>query len=453
MTLRRIASLAALLLSACVTTSSAQGPTLSPREQAQVALQKGDGALAVKLLTPLFEKSPTDLTLARLLAEAHVKAGDAEAFLKSLSTRDDAVAWYQRGLVLYSRASDATGPAVEAFQKAVALEPQEPELHYRLGLALLESERYEASLPELARAVEKAPDRAGWSLPLAKALFHTGDTKGAVNAIRVAVLGGPTPSEVKLARGLMEQISDPFAGVPASQRPKIEQAMQWLEGADVPQQAIVNLEEIEHDYPDLAVVHSLLGLAWARIDDAGKAVEEFKRAIELAPEDGKTHLYLGELYLGRQKAKQAEEQYQAALERNPVLTEAWFRLGDFALERQDLVSARRHFTIASRLSPESTPAHGKLALVHQLEGDWPAADRELHAVLDREPENLEFVLRLGLLHAEHAFKAKSAKERSEARAEASKWLDKVLEAQPENALASRALEKLNSPVTTAPGPQ
>jgi tetratricopeptide (TPR) repeat protein len=127
-----------------------------------------------------------------------------------------------------------------------------------------------------------------------------------------------------------------------------------------------------------------------------------------------------------------------------VLGEAWFRLGDFALERQDLSTARRHFIVASRLAPESSPAHGKLALVYQLDGDWPAADRELRAVVDKEPENLEFVLRLGLLHAEHAFKARSAKERTDATTEATKWLDKVLEAQPENALASRALEKLNS---------
>ncbi|MFY0576011.1 hypothetical protein ACN28S_18090 [Cystobacter fuscus] len=44
------------------------------------------------------------------------------------------------------------------------------------------------------------------------------------------------------------------------------------------------------------MVHALMGLAWQRLDDAGRAVEEFKRAIELAPADGKNHFYLGELY-------------------------------------------------------------------------------------------------------------------------------------------------------------
>ena len=95
-----------------------------------------------------------------------------------------------------------------------------------------------------------------------------------------------------------------------------------------------------------------------------------------------------------------------------------------------------------RLIPESAPAHGKLALVLQLDGNWPAADRELRVVLDKDPENLEFMLRLGVLHTERFTKSKSTTERDQASTEATLWLQKVLEAQPENAIASRALERL-----------
>jgi hypothetical protein len=110
------------------------------------------------------------------------------------------------------------------------------------------------------------------------------------------------------------------------------------------------------------------------------------------------------------------------------------------------VSARRLFGIERYLSPDSVPAHGKLALVYQLEGDWPAADRELHAVVDndKEEENVDFILRLGVLHTERFTKAKTADERHAAAAEAAKWLQKVLEKQPENEIASRALETVNA---------
>ncbi len=83
--------------------------------------------------------------------------------------------------------------------------------------------------------------------------------------------------------------------------------------------------------------------------------------------------------------------------------------------------------------------------MYQLEGNWPGADRELKAVLDKDEENVEFMLRLGVLHTERFTKAKNATEKKEAAAEASKWLEKVIEAQPENALAPRALERVKRP--------
>ena len=435
---------AALLLGGCATTAGGRTTRLSPREEAQVALQRGDAARALELLEPEFAARPRDLDVARLLAEAHVRAGTADALLARLATTDTAVSHYQQGLVRFARAAEATGPAITEFRRAVALEPNEPEFHYRLGVALLESEQTEEALVELKRATSQAPDKTGWALPLAKALARTGDHPGAVAAVRTVILGTPSPAEVKTAVALMNQLADPFATFPTAARPQLEQAIQWLQEADVPQQAIVLLEQILRDFPDQAVVHALLGLAYDRLDDAGRAVDEFKRAIELAPEDGKAHFYLGELYLARQRPKNAEEHLNKAIEKNPVLAEAWVRLGDFALDRQDLVGARRDFQVVVRLRPEDPAARGKLALVYQLEGDWPAADRELRVVVDKEPENLEFALRLGVLHTERFTKAKTAAEREQASREASKWLKQVLEAQPENAIASRALERVTA---------
>jgi hypothetical protein len=65
-------------------------------------------------------------------------------------------------------------------------------------------------------------------------------------------------------------------------------------------------------------------------------------------------------------------------------------------------------------------------------------------VLERDPDNVEFALRLGLLHAERAGRAPTAESRRGAVAEAERWLRQVLEAQPENAVASRALASLRA---------
>ncbi|MCA2979595.1 MAG: tetratricopeptide repeat protein [Myxococcaceae bacterium] len=428
---------------ACVTTDTSGLVTV--RERLVFAQQKKDAAESLRLLERLRADAPAELDVARAWVDAHVRAGQTSALLARLATPTDAAAWYARGLALFADARDATGPALEAFERAIALAPGEGELHFRKGLALLESEKYEAAEAALTTAVTASPLRVGWQLPRAKALHRIGKTRDAIEAIRRVVTDDCTPQEAATARALMDEIADPFAGLPKAARPRLDQALNWLQVADVPQQAITELEELLREYPDLGVLHALLGLAAARVDDAGRAIEALKRAIELSPDDGKAYLYLADLYGARQRSTQAKDLYEKALEKNPCLEAAWFRLGDVALERQELARALVAFRTAVRLRPDDWFARGKLALVYQLEANWPAADRELKAELARNPENLEATLRLGLLHTDKFLKAKLAADRQVARVEAAKYLEQVLEQQPENALASRALERVKQP--------
>lgn len=428
-----------LPLGACRTTAPANA--LTPRDELVVLLQRGDTAKAVPLAERLWAAAPDDLSLARAVAEAHTKAGTGAQLVERLASRDDAVAHYVRGLVRFASAQQATDAALTDFERACALRPEEPEFHYRLGLALVESERYEAGLVALKRALELPGAKPGWWLPVAKARFATGDGAGAVAAVRTVLAGDPSPAEAAHARALMERIADPFVSLPKAAREPVERALQWLEVADLPQQAIGELELVQRDFPDLAAVHSLLGLAYARLDDGGRAIEELKRAIELNPEDGKAYLYLGEVYLGRQRPKPAREQFEKAVEKNPALDGAWRRLGELAAAEQDVAGARRAFGIAARLVPERADYRVAYAAALQADGDLAAAERELLKALERDDANVELMLRLGLLNGERATAAKLADERKRAAGEAVRWLRKVIDAQPENALASRALQQ------------
>ncbi|MCP3101583.1 tetratricopeptide repeat protein [Myxococcus sp. K15C18031901] len=416
------------------------------RSKARAYLDDNQPQKALGILGDLHGRAPEDLDVARMLTEAQVKAGHADAWIAQLQARigskERAVDQYMLGLALFSRARDAGAPAVAAFERAITLAPDTGEYHYRLGVARLESEQYAAAVEPLRRAVALVPDRTAWHLPLAKALHRTGDLDGAVKALGVVVRGHPSPADVATARALMEQISNPFNGIPKAAEAKFEEGLRLLNDLDAPQHAIVAFEEVLHDYPDLAVVHALLGLAYQRLDDAGRAVDEFKQAIESAPRDGKNQLYLGELYLSRQRPDAARTAFERAITLHPLLDVAWFRLGDLHLERRDLAAAREAFSVAVSLLPDAVPPRGKLALVYQLEGDYPAAERELRRVVEKDPENVEFSLRLGLLFTEQAKKSTRPQARKEAAGEAERWLSKVLEAQPENAVASRALQSL-----------
>jgi tetratricopeptide (TPR) repeat protein len=436
-----VPALAALTLLACAHSGGVHG--LTELEQAKLSLDQGKAQDALPGLERAHARAPADLEVARMLVEAYVKTGRGPELRQRLPddrTTPPAVRSYMLGLAEFADPATAGAKAIADFRQAVALSPGEAELHYRLGLALLESEQYDQALPALSRAAELAPRNTGYPLPLAKALARTGHREEAVKALRQVVQGDPSPEDVKLARALMQGIADPFAGFPDAARARLERGMAWLRNADVPQEAIIQFEDILRDYPDLAVVHALLGLSYERLDDAGRAVDELKRAIELSPRIGKNWLYLGELYLSHQRSVPAQEAFEKALALDPLLDAAYSHLGDLAIERRDLSTAQEMFGALTALQPDALPPKGKLALALELGGDYAGASRVLHQVVKQDPENLEFLLRLGLVEVERAQHAASATEKAAARAEAERCLDQVLKRQPDNAIASRALQ-------------
>lgn len=436
-------------LAACTTTTQ-PAVRLGPHAQARSYLEGNAPARAIPLLEALHQEQPDNLEIARTLTEAHVKHDGGTRLLARLTSGSraspaklSATELYMLGLTYFAQPGGAKAQAVEAFQKAIALSPDEPELHYRLGLVLLESEDYQGALPSLAKAFALSPARASYALPLAKAQHRTGHPREAVKSLQLALEAELRPADLRLARALMDEIADPLGKVPSALRPKLEEALVWLQERDLPQEAIVRLEEILREFPDLAPVHALLGLAYHRLDDAGRAVDELKRAIELAPDDGRTHYYLGEIYLARQRPDRATEHLQRAVALHPYLDDAYARLGDLALERGEPRQARDLFRRLTRLQPEAVAPRGKLALALQQLQAWPEAEAELLTVHKQRPDDPEFLLRLGILHMERLKRASTAAEKQSATEQASHWLRETLRIQPDNVLASRALETLN----------
>ena len=135
----------------------------------------------------------------------------------------------------------------------------------------------------------------------------------------------------------------------------------------MPQEAIVAFEEILQDYPDLPVVHSLLGLAYQRRWTTGPGGGRVQASHRAGPR-GREELRLPGRAVPRPPAgrAQAREDTSSAVAFNPLLDDAWFRAGICA--GGGLWRPAEAFRILSWLQPDAVPPRGKLALVYQLSG-------------------------------------------------------------------------------------
>jgi tetratricopeptide (TPR) repeat protein len=240
----------------------------------------------------------------------------------------------------------------------------------------------------------------------------------------------------------MARLSDPFREFPKAIEAEFQRGLDHMYQADAPQPAIVVFEEILERFPDLAVVHAALGLCFQRIEDSGRAMDSFRRALELAPEDARNHLYVADLYFARERFDQAERGYRDVIERDPLSDHAYERLGHIALQRGDAEEAARWLGRVATLRPEDAAARLSYGRALLARGELDQAQAQFSAVLEKDARNVEALLRLGMVHLEQQ-KRQHDPERARALGEqAARCFEQVLDLQPQNAFAARMLKSL-----------
>jgi Flp pilus assembly protein TadD len=380
-----------------------------------------------------------ELAAARARIEAARKSGELEMLLRELRQppSSSALGFYSLGLAEFAAGNEAE--AVAALRQAAQMKPGVADIQYRLGIALLDGEKFAEAREPLTKAVQLSPKTARYRPPLALCLGRLGDRKAAVDALRDFPALDPTPEEAALAVKTARSLTDLFRDIPPAARGDLEAALGYLV-RDAPGIAAPQLEALIARLPDLAPAHALLGLAAARLDEAGRAVTELKRAAELQPDLPQPHAWLAELYAAKERPDLAVAEYREALQRNPLDVESLRHLGELRLARGDALDPLRQ---AAVLAPDDDALQLLVARAEIAAGQTGPARSRLERLAERRPEDAEVLLRLAMLLFDERAKA-AVPARDDLTHRVEKLLKRVLALQPENATANRLLSALRA---------
>ena len=132
--------------------------------------------------------------------------------------------------------------------------------------------------------------------------------------------------------------------------------------------------------------HNNLGDMYGRHGDLDKAIEEFKKAIDLNPGYGDAFHNLANIYLQQRKIDLAIENYKKATEINPNLWQSYSNLSGIYFRQENYQEAEKYINLAIEVNPNVSMSYYNLAVIYHKLG------REnikpiLEKALNLDPEN------------------------------------------------------------------
>ena len=174
--------------------SSPRFPRLTFREAADEAAYQAflDAAIEARRLKVAANPSSHEAKVS-LGSALSARGRDDEALpvFRALADENDAEGWYNLGTILARRAAYAD--AVDAFRRALALDPTMGPARHNLGVALVRAGRIDEAIVVLRACVAAEPDSEGAIYTLGVALLTSGDRQGASECIRRLEALGTAP--------------------------------------------------------------------------------------------------------------------------------------------------------------------------------------------------------------------------------------------------------------------
>jgi tetratricopeptide (TPR) repeat protein len=291
---------------------------------------------------------------------------------------------------ILSRANEAFaaqryGQAEKDYREVLRLAADDPVAMRRLAILYYEQGQIVQAYPLLKKYAGLQPDDPEIQVKFGLALFATGEFAQAREAALQAL----------------------------SKRPGDEQALSLLadtarspEEVEDVKKTIEDLRKADQDRP---TYHLALGSLGFRKEEKARAETEFKKAIELDPKSGTAHVALAMLYWSNNDLKAADREFKAAADLVPSNSPVRMRYADFKLRTGAAEEAKAMLEDINKQLPEYLPPRVALLKIVCAEQKEDCAAR-VQNILAQDPANFEAVYQDAIINAKKGDTSKAIRQ-------------------------------------------
>jgi tetratricopeptide (TPR) repeat protein len=288
----------------------------------------------------------------------------------ALENPTDALVYDDLGVALWE--SGKVEAAIPEFEKSVHLDAKSAAAHYHLALAYDRTDAPVKAIAEYQQALYRQTDLVPARYGLSEACLKVEDIDGSIRLLREIIREKPDFAEAHYNLGiqLWQKYRDTFG----------------LRNEDDYHEAIEDLRTAIKLQPRQTNAYVALGKVLAGNQDVSGAVKILKAAVAIAPDSAEC-LYNYGLGLQQQQGRPdaAEAEARRAIEKDPQYAPAHRLLGLALRQRGALTEARNELTAAIKLDSGDIEAHHNLGVVLLSQGDFEGAIRELRETIRLDP--------------------------------------------------------------------
>jgi len=292
------------------------------------------------------------------LAQAHKdlqlgKVDEGIALLQRMAATHPVPKGVERELGLaYYRSSKLT-QAREAFQQAMAQDPQDIEAVQMEGLTLYRLGEPAAAIPDLERVRQWMPDAgtdANYILGLC--YLHANRFDDARRSFAAQFGEAPDSGAAWLLLATM------------------------LQRSSLPREAADEAQKALQADPNLPMAHLLLGEVALQDASTEEALQQFQAEIRVNPSNATVYERMGDVYLRMDKLDLAQASLTRSLSLDMSNTGPFILMGRVLLRRQDPSTAILYLRHAEKMDPGNYITHAFLAQAYHMAGQEDDAKRE-----------------------------------------------------------------------------
>ena len=124
----------------------------------------------------------------------------------------------------------------------------------------------------------------------------------------------------------------------------------------------------------LVPANTTLGIIYRETGQYEKAIQEFRRVLQIEPDSYQAYLDLGETYEKLEKLKEAEASFKSAMRLRPDYSNVYDYLGYFYYVYGRIAGAEKMFLKVTRLTPGSIWAYNNLGGIYATRGRYESAE-------------------------------------------------------------------------------